>query len=36
LIDQWRNAGVLEEGSLSNPEAGTAQGGVMKPLCGIF
>jgi RNA-directed DNA polymerase len=28
LIDKWLSAGVLEEGSLSYPEAGTPQGGV--------
>jgi group II intron reverse transcriptase/maturase len=32
LIDKWLNAGVLEEGSLSYPEAGTPQGGVISPL----
>jgi group II intron reverse transcriptase/maturase len=32
LIDKWLNAGVLEEGSLSYPEAGTPQGGVLSPL----
>lgn len=32
LIDQWLSAGVLEEGSLSYPEAGTPQGGVISPL----
>jgi RNA-directed DNA polymerase len=32
LIDKWLNAGVLEEGGLSYPEAGTPQGGVISPL----
>lgn len=32
LIGKWLNAGVLEEGSLSFPEAGTPQGGVISPL----
>jgi group II intron reverse transcriptase/maturase len=32
LIDKWLNAGVLEAGSLSYPEAGTPQGGVISPL----
>jgi RNA-directed DNA polymerase len=32
LIGKWLNAGVLEEGSLSRPEAGTPQGGVISPL----
>jgi group II intron reverse transcriptase/maturase len=32
LIDKWLDAGVLEEGSLSYPEAGTPQGGVISPL----
>jgi group II intron reverse transcriptase/maturase len=32
LIDKWLSAGVLEEGSLSYPEAGTPQGGVISPL----
>ena len=31
-IDKWLNAGVLEEGELSYPEAGTPQGGVISPL----
>jgi group II intron reverse transcriptase/maturase len=32
LIDKWLQAGVLEEGNLSYPEAGTPQGGVISPL----
>jgi group II intron reverse transcriptase/maturase len=32
LIDKWLNAGVLEEGDLTYPEAGTPQGGVISPL----
>ena len=32
LIGKWLNAGVLEEGVLTNPEAGTPQGGVVSPL----
>jgi len=32
LIDKWLQAGVLEEGSLTYPEAGTPQGGVISPL----
>jgi RNA-directed DNA polymerase len=32
LIGKWLKAGVLEEGSLSFPEAGTPQGGVVSPL----
>jgi group II intron reverse transcriptase/maturase len=32
LIGKWLNAGVLEEGSLWFPEAGTPQGGVVSPL----
>jgi RNA-directed DNA polymerase len=32
LIGKWLNAGILEEGSLSFPEAGTPQGGVISPL----
>jgi group II intron reverse transcriptase/maturase len=31
LIGKWLNAGVLEEGRLSYPEAGTPQGGVISP-----
>jgi RNA-directed DNA polymerase len=32
LISKWLHAGVLEEGCLSYPEAGTPQGGVISPL----
>jgi group II intron reverse transcriptase/maturase len=32
LIGKWLNAGVLEEGNLTFPEAGTPQGGVVSPL----
>lgn len=32
LIGKWLNAGVLEDGSLSYPESGTPQGGVISPL----
>jgi RNA-directed DNA polymerase len=32
LIGKWLHAGVLEEGELSYPEAGTPQGGVVSPL----
>ncbi len=32
LIDKWLRAGVLEEGELTYPEAGTPQGGVISPL----
>jgi group II intron reverse transcriptase/maturase len=32
LIDKWLQAGVLEDGSLTYPEAGTPQGGVISPL----
>jgi RNA-directed DNA polymerase len=32
LIGKWLNAGVLEEGELSYPEAGSPQGGVISPL----
>ena len=32
LIGKWLNAGVLEEGNLILPEAGTPQGGVISPL----
>lgn len=37
LIGKWLNAGVLENGSVSYPEAGTPQGGVVSPmLANIF
>jgi group II intron reverse transcriptase/maturase len=32
LIGKWLNAGVLESGSLTYPEAGSPQGGVISPL----
>lgn len=32
LIGKWLNAGVLEEGAVWYPEAGTPQGGVLSPL----
>jgi len=32
LIGKWLNAGVMAEGELSYPEAGTPQGGVVSPL----
>lgn len=32
LIGKWLNAGVLEDGSISYPDAGTPQGGVISPL----
>ena len=32
LIGKWLNAGVLEDGSLSYPEAGAPQGGVISPI----
>ncbi len=32
LIDKWLKAGVLEEGQLSYPEAGTPEGGVVSPI----
>ena len=32
LIGKWLNAGVMEAGELSHPEAGTPQGGVVSPL----
>lgn len=37
LIGKWLNAGVLEDGSVSYPDAGTPQGGVISPmLANIF
>src|SRR5262249_22806847 len=37
LIGKWLNAGVLEDGVLTNPEDGTPQGGVISPhLANIF
>jgi RNA-directed DNA polymerase len=32
LIGKWLKAGVLEEGSISYPDAGSPQGGVISPL----
>ncbi len=32
LIDKWLKAGVLEEGQLHYPDAGTPEGGVISPL----
>ena len=32
LIDKWLKAGVLEDGGLTHPEAGSPQGGVISPL----
>lgn len=32
LIGKWLNAGVLEQGTVRYPEAGTPQGGVISPL----
>ena len=32
LIGKWLNAGVMEEGRIYRPEAGTPQGGVVSPL----
>ena len=32
LIGKWLNAGVQEAGTVSHPEAGTPQGGVISPL----
>jgi group II intron reverse transcriptase/maturase len=32
LIGKWLNAGVMEEGSVYYPDAGTPQGGVISPL----
>jgi len=32
LIGKWLNAGVLEDGAVRYPEAGTPQGGVISPL----
>ena len=37
LIGKWLNAGVLEEGTLTYPDKGTPQGGVVSPmLANIF
>jgi RNA-directed DNA polymerase len=32
LIGNWLNAGVMEDGAIEYPEAGTPQGGVISPL----
>jgi RNA-directed DNA polymerase len=32
LIDKWLNAGVMEGGSVSYPDAGSPQGGVVSPI----
>jgi group II intron reverse transcriptase/maturase len=32
LISKWLHAGVLEDGALTTPDAGTPQGGVISPL----
>jgi group II intron reverse transcriptase/maturase len=32
LIGKWLNAGVMEEGTVTYPEAGSPQGGVISPL----
>src|SRR4051812_23432465 len=32
LIGKWLNAGVLEQGQVHYPEAGTPQGGVVSPI----
>ncbi len=32
LIDKWLKAGVMEDGSVSYPESGSPQGGVISPL----
>ena len=32
VVDKWLTAGVLEQGRLTHPEAGTPQGGVISPL----
>jgi group II intron reverse transcriptase/maturase len=32
LIGKWLNAGVLEDGCITHPEAGTPQGGVISPI----
>jgi RNA-directed DNA polymerase len=32
LIGKWLNAGVMEDGQLTHPTAGTPQGGVISPL----
>jgi group II intron reverse transcriptase/maturase len=32
LVDKWLKAGVMEKGSVSYPEAGSPQGGVVSPI----
>jgi RNA-directed DNA polymerase len=32
LIDKWLKAGVMEDGNVSYPDAGTPQGGVVSPI----
>lgn len=32
LIGKWLNAGVMEDGAIAHPQAGTPQGGVISPL----
>jgi group II intron reverse transcriptase/maturase len=32
LVGKWLNAGVFENGKITNPESGTPQGGVISPL----
>ena len=32
LIDKWLNAGVLEDGGITYPDAGSPQGGVVSPI----
>lgn len=32
LIGKWLNAGVVDAGKLTHPDAGTPQGGVASPL----
>jgi RNA-directed DNA polymerase len=32
LIGKWLNAGVMEDGAVTHPEAGSPQGGVVSPL----
>ena len=32
LIGKWLNAGVMENGAIEYPEAGTPQGGVISPI----
>jgi retron-type reverse transcriptase len=32
LIDKWLKAGVLDEGCVTHPEAGSPQGGVVSPM----